>query len=200
MVIDGLKNALEGQTDIRIIGIYKSANKLLLGIKDEAPDALLLDLQLPDKGGKELVPTLLALYPKLRILIFSGLESFPHVQYMMYQGCKGYLFKSTADQATLLEAIRCIQQGKTFLDVAIKEQLLEEMRYAKRKELQKTPTLTRREKEILKLIASACNDQQIADSLLISLQTVEANRYNLMQKLGLKNKTCLERDALLYCE
>ncbi len=198
MVIDGLKNALGTHKDIRITGLYRNASELMLGLKKEVPDVLLLDLQLPDKNGKELVPMLLMMYPELHILILSGLESSSYIKEMMHKGCKGYLFKSTADQHTLLEAIHCVQQGDLFLNAALKEQLLQEMLTAKRKLNHMKPTLTRREKEILRLIASEYNNQQIADMLFISLRTVETHRYNLMQKLDVKNTAGLVKEAMQY--
>lgn len=198
IVIDGLKNTLSAHKDIRITGTYRNATELLAGLQKETPDVLLLDLQLPDKSGKEIVPHLLMQYPKLHILILSGLESSSYIKEMMHKGCKGYLFKSTADQDTLIEAIRTVYNGELFLDVALKEQLLQEMLSAKRKVSNLKPVLTRREKEILRLIASEYNNQQIADMLFISLRTVETHRYNLMQKLNVKNMAGLVKEAMHY--
>ncbi len=198
MVIDGLKNALGSRADIKITGTYRSGGELMLGLTKEVPDVLLLDLQLPDKSGKELVPILLMQYPVLKILILSGVESSSYIKEMMHKGCKGYLFKSTADQDTLLEAILCVQGGDLYLNAALKEQLLQEMLSAKRRVDHMKPTLTRREKEILRLIASEYNNQQIADLLFISLRTVETHRYNLMQKLDVKNTAGLVKEAMQY--
>jgi DNA-binding NarL/FixJ family response regulator len=112
MAIEGLKNALGNHPGIRITGAYRSGAELILGLKKEVPDVLLLDLRLPDKSGKELAPILLKQYPALNILVLSGLESPAYVKEMMDKGCKGYLFKSTTDQDTLLKAIRRVQEGR----------------------------------------------------------------------------------------
>ncbi len=198
VVIDGLKNALSAYSDILITGAYSNATELLAGLKNEQPDVLLLDLQLPGKSGKEIVPHLLMQYPDLKILVLSGLEECSYITEMMHKGCKGYLFKSTADQDTLLQAIRSVHAGQLFLNPAIKEQLLQEMLSAKQKASGLRPTLTRREKEILRLIAAGYHSQQIADMFFISLRTVETHRYNLMQKLNVKNTAGLIIEALHY--
>lgn len=195
VVIDGLCTALQAQQDIKITGTYKNGAELFTGLKKELPDVLLLDLQLPDKNGGELVPLLLKQYPGLHILILSGMESLPYIKEMIQKGCKGYLLKSTTNQSLLLTAIQQVYAGDVFLDASVKEQMLREMLVSKRKASQISPKITQREKEVLQLIIRECSNQQIADRLFISLRTVETHRYNLLQKLDVKNTAGLLRVA-----
>lgn len=195
IVIDGLCNALQSQQDIELRGTYRNGAELLKGIQKNQVDVLLLDLQLPDKNGAELAPLLLQQYPELHILILSGMDSSPYIKEMMRKGCKGYLLKSTTNQSTLVEAIRQVYSGGLYLDAALKEQLLQEMLVTKRQANKLNPKITQREKEVLRLIASECSNQEIADRLFISLRTVETHRYNLMQKLDVKNTAGLLRMA-----
>lgn len=196
VVIDGLRNALHNQKDINITGAYRSGAELFKGLQEQQPDVLLLDIQLPDKNGNELVPVLLQQYPGLHILILSGMESSPYIKNMMQKGCKGYLLKSVTDQALLVEAIRQVYAGEIYLDAGLKEQLLQEMLISKRRVNSLNPKITQREKEVLALIASQYTNQEIAEQLYISLRTVETHRYNLIQKLDAKNTAGLCKIAM----
>ncbi len=195
MIIDGLLNALRGVKNIHIVGTYKNGTELINGLQVQQADVLLLDLQLPDRNGNELVPVILQQYPGIHILILSGIESSPYIKEMMQRGCKGYLLKSNTDQATLIDAINEVYNGGIYLEHSLKEQLLHEMLVAKRKSDKLNPKITQREKEVLNLIMSELTNQEIADRLYISLRTVETHRYNLLQKLNVKNTAGLLRVA-----
>ena len=195
IVIDGLRNALSQEQDIIITGAYHNGAELFKGLQQQPVDVLILDLQLPDKTGNELVPPLLQQYPGMHILILSGIESSPYIQEMIRKGCKGYLLKSKTDRNTLVTAIKQIYAGELFLDAALKEQLLREMLVTKRKGNKLNPRITQREKEVLDLIIAEYSNQEIAERLFISLRTVETHRYNLLQKLDVKNTAGLLRAA-----
>ncbi len=195
IVIDGLCTALQLLPDMLITGTYQNGTELFRGLKEQLPDVLLLDLQLPDKNGNELVPLLLKQYPGLHILILSGMESSPYIKEMMQKGCKGYLLKSSTNQSILATAIRQVYEGELYLDASLKEQLLREMLVSKRRANNLNPKVTQREREVLSLIAREYSNQEIADKLFISLRTVETHRYNLLQKLDVKNTAGLLRVA-----
>ena len=196
IVIDGLVNALSPHPEIIITGTYLNGASLFKGLQVQVPDVLLLDLQLPDRNGSELVPLILKQYPELHILILSGMESSPYIHELMEKGCKGYLLKSTTSKVILLDAIQKVYKGELFLDSSLKEQLLRDMFVNRRARNKLEPKMTTREKEVLKLIAAEYSNQQIADELFVSLRTVETHRYNLMQKLEAKNTASLVRIAL----
>ncbi len=197
MVMKGLQEAFDTHTDIRITAAYSNARELMLGLKNEVPDVLLLDLQLPDLNGRDLVPLLFQQHPDLRILILSSIEYPSCVKDMMRKGCRGYLFKSTASYDILVDAIKQIHNGDEFLEAEIREALLQDLLRADAR-FQSKPLLTSREKEVLRLIAAQYQNQQIADRLLISLSTVETHRYNLMQKLDVDSTAGLVREAIHY--
>ncbi|MNE77757.1 Oxygen regulatory protein NreC [compost metagenome] len=113
---------------------------------------------------------------------------------MIRNGAMGYLLKNT-DQETLVEAIKTVHNGQQYIDSHIQKLLLEESISGRKASIFEIP-LTKREKEILKLIAEERTNQQIADSLFISLRTVETHRLNLTQKLNIKNTAGLVKEAI----
>lgn len=196
LVVDGLLNALQTSAGIVVINTYNSGAELLEGMQHTRPDVLLLDMQLPDTTGAALVPVLMDLYPEVRILILSGIDSVQQVQSMIDMGCMGYLLKTTTNQQLLLQAVTEVYHNKVFLDPQLKEELLAHMLNTRKKDKDKPPDLTRREKEILQLIVAEYNNQEIAEKLFLSLRTVENHRYNLLQKLNAKNTVSLVRIAM----
>ena len=194
-IIDGLLNALNNVPDIDVTGTYATGAELFSGLKMTQADVLLLDLQLPDKKGNELVPLLLHQYPEMHILILSGIESSPYIKETMQKGCKGYLLKRNTNKNAVVAAIREVYGGGIYLDTTLKEQLLHELLVDKRKSDKLNPKITRREREVLSMITEGLHNQEIADRLFISLRTVETHRHNLLQKLDAKNIADLLRIA-----
>jgi DNA-binding NarL/FixJ family response regulator len=196
LVVEGIKNTFYGSPDFKIVGTFSNAAEVFQGLEKTLPDILLLDLQLPDISGYELVPLLLKQYPELKILILSGVESSRHIKEMMQKGCSGYLFKTTTNMDVLVDAVRRVYNGEIYLNADLKEQLLNEMLNTQKARLKIEPKITEREKDILKLIAEECSSQQIAEKLFISTRTVETHRHNLLQKLNIKNTAGLVKVAL----
>jgi DNA-binding NarL/FixJ family response regulator len=195
LIVDGLCNALKSDPEFSIIGCYDTGARLFQGLRKELPDVLLLDLQLPDKNGQELVPLLLNDYPNLHILILSAMDSSPFVRELIKSGCRGYLLKSSTNQSQLIRAIKQVFAGELFIEPKLKEQLLEDMLATNRLVNKLNPKITQREKEVLKLISKEYSNQEIADQLFVSSRTIETHRYNLLQKLEVKNTVGLLRVA-----
>lgn len=194
LVITGLQNALNGQEDIELLDTYKNGTSLLEGLKERQPDVLLLDVQLPDIPGNELARTINKEYPEIRILALTSMDTSFHALDMLQHGCTGYLLKHT-EHDTLIEAIREVYAGEQYIDASIKDDLLKSMMKTKRQS-NKIPVLTEREKEILQLIALGKTSPQIADELFISIRTAENHRFSIMQKLDVKNTAALVTKAI----
>ncbi len=196
LVIEGLRKVLDPLPQIEVIASYTRAGALLKGLQYSVPDVLLLDLQLPDQPGYEIIKDLIRDYPQMRILILSGVESHYYIKDMIRQGCHGYLLKSTTGQDILATAIQEVHKGSMFLDPSIRAELLQEMLQNKKKKESIHPQITVREKEVLGLIVQEFDNQEIAKKLFISLRTVENHRYNLLQKLDVKNTVGLVKVAI----
>lgn len=194
MIIGGLQNMLSAYPHIVLEGAYGTGAELLKGLQQQLPDVLLLDIQLPDKTGDELATTILKKYPEQKILTLTNFNSMLYVHNMLRIGVKGYILKTT-DPETLIKAIEEVYKGEEFIDQAVKSKLGQYATKMK-KEANLRPTLTLREKEILKLTVNGNTIQEISEKLFIGLRTVEYYRSNLLLKLEVKNMAALIKKAL----
>lgn len=193
IVISGLEKLLDNHPLVTLIHSSKNGNALLNKLKLNTPDVLLLDIQMPGMQGDELAKIISAQFPLIAILVLTNMDQPFHVRNMFKNGAKGYLLKS-ADQYTLVEAIDTVYKGNQYIDISLRDQMLYEML-----DIGKTsniPTLTKRELEILELIAAEMTSPQIAKKLFISLSTVENHRLNLFFKLNVKNAVGLVRKGV----
>jgi DNA-binding NarL/FixJ family response regulator len=193
MVVTGIRNMLYYQKHIEVANVYYTGQALLEGLRNEQPDVLLLDIQLPDQNGNELARIISKTYPSVRILAITSMDSIYQLKDMMRSGCSGYLLK-TAPKEMLLEAIEKIYAGEEYIEPTLKEQLLNSV--LKIRQPKTRVAITRREKEILGLIAGGLTSHQIAEQLSLSQRTVENHRFSLMQKLNVRNSMGLARIAM----
>jgi len=197
LVVSGLKVILESADHIAVIATYSSGTDLLEGLKEMQPDVMLTDLQMPGKlHGLELVRALRKQYPDIPILILSGQEALFNIQDMMAQGCAGYLLKNTTSREMLVQAIEQVYKGALFLEPSLKNELLRNVLKAKKETEHKTASISRREKEVLELIAKGYSSQQIADELCLSIRTIDSHRLSLLHKLNARNATGLVKRAM----
>jgi DNA-binding NarL/FixJ family response regulator len=193
LIIQGLSLMLEKQPWLTIVLKNNGGLHLLENLQQCQPDILLLDIQMPACNGIDLCGTISQKLPQLKIIALTNFDESYYVKQMLRNGAKGYLLKNT-DQDTLIKAIQEVHEGKVFLDPHVQHVLLEQLTQTRSN--RSGPQLTRRENEILKLIAEEYANQEIADRLFISLRTVETHRLNLTQKLGAKNTAALVKEAL----
>lgn len=195
LAIAGLQNMLYNVPDIEVTAAYNTGAALLEGLSCQQPDILLLDVLLPDKKGTELATFISHTYPLVKIIALTSLDAPIHVRSMMREGCKGYVLKNT-DKASLIYAIDQVYHGHEYIEPALKEKLLYNVIHYRKLAIGKSPNLTHREKEILKLIVAEYTSQQIADQLFLSLRTVETHRFNLQKKLAVNNTIGLVKAAI----
>ncbi len=194
VLISGLENMLQKFPDIEVTDVYDCGAALMEGLKKRQPDVLLLDIQLPDISGDELAGMISRKYAHVAILAMTGFDTSYHIQSMLKKGALGYLLKNT-NPATLAQAIQTVYKQERFVDPSLRQQLIDDMILNKKQDFTEI-ILTRREKEILKLITSEYTSQEIAKKLLISVNTVENQRASLLQKLHVKNTAGLVKVAI----
>lgn len=193
LVINGLTAMLEKSEGLRLVFSATNGADLLLQLQEQQADVLLLDIQLPDANGIELCKQIHALYPKLKIIALTNFEQSSYVKQMVRNGALGYLLKNI-DGKTLNAAIRAVVQDKPYIQEQIRNNMLNEV-ISGTKSTAQGISLTKREVEILGLVAKELTNQQIADKLFISVRTVETHRTNLTQKLGVHNTAGLVKEA-----
>ncbi len=192
LFIDGLKSMFESAADISVIGeAYdgKSACELAARLK---PDVILLDIGLPDMDGTEVCKQVKAELPDTKIIALSMHEEHTFITRMLENGASGYLLKN-AKKDQMIEAIREVHTGGTYYSREITDILLSGMKAGNPTEM---PIISRREREVLKLIVYEYTTSEIAEKLFISMNTVESHRSNLLTKLEVKNTAGLVRVAL----
>lgn len=194
ITVDGLKLMLSNQKDMRLVATYPDGNRLLEGLEQQTPDILLLDIKMPGIPGEEVAKLIAKKFPDIRIIALSYLDSVYYVRTMMKSGVSGYLSKNCSNE-TLIRAIRQVYNGEQYVEDFLKEKILQSA-LSNKKENRDHVRLTRREKDVLQLLASNFNSQQIADRLFLSKRTVENHRFSLLIKLGVKNSAALVKRAI----
>jgi DNA-binding NarL/FixJ family response regulator len=178
MVVEGVRSLLQNEKNIELTGHASRADSCLAYLTQQQPDVILMDVNLPDKSGIELCKEVKEKYPSVFIIGLSTFNQLSFIEKMMDNGASGYVLKN-ATQEELMEAITITAKGKTYLSSEAKQTL--------RKQEGETILLTRREKEILELIADGMTNNEIATKLFISPTTVNTHRKNLLLKLNAKN-------------
>ncbi len=188
MVIEGIRSLLNNEKDIELMGHASTAASCLAFMKQQQPDVILMDINLPDKSGIELCKEVKEKYPAIFILGLSTFNQQSFIEKMIQNGASGYVLKN-ATQNELMEAIHTVINGKQYLsfDAALT------LRKPDREN--NIPVITRREKEVLELIAEGMTNNEIAKKLFISVSTVDTHRKNLLSKFEAKNTASLIRIA-----
>lgn len=193
LVINGIKAMIATSPDIEVVFAATSGSELRDLLNKTSPDILLLDINIPDVNGIDLCKEVIQKYPAVRIIALTSFDALNYVKSMMRNGASGYLLKNV-DATTLLKAINTVHEGKQFIDPHLQQALLDSVITGKKSGGLDIP-LTKRETEILALIAQEHSNQEIADKLFISLRTVHSHRINLNQKLGVHNTAGLVIEA-----
>ena len=182
MVIEGIRSLLQNEKGIEWMGHATNAASCLGFLKNQQTDIILMDINLPDMSGIDLCKEVRQKYPSVFVLGLSTFNQQAFIRNMIDNGASGYVLKN-ADKEELLEAIAAVQQGKTFLS--------HEANLSLRDKEDKMPPISRREKEVLLLIADGLTNNEIADKLFISVPTVNTHRKSLLEKLKAKNTAIL---------
>ncbi len=190
MVIEGIRSLLEQEKDIELIGHASNASSCLAFVKSRQPDVILMDINLPDKSGIDLCLEVRREYPGIFVIGLSTFNQFTFIDTMMENGASGYLLKN-AGKEEITEAIHTVAAGKTYLSNEAATTL-------KNAAPEDSPVLTRRENEVLRMIAEGFTNPEIAAKLFLSLSTVDTHRKSLMRKLNVKNTALLIRYALQH--
>jgi DNA-binding NarL/FixJ family response regulator len=190
VVVEGLRVLLQNETDITIAGSSGTAADCLKYFASNMADVLLMDINLPDMSGVDLCQIIKTRHKEVMVLALSTFNQGIYMNKIMENGASGYLLKNIT-RLELIDGIKTVSNGGIYFSFEagkIYKNTLEKNSHQ--------PVLTKREKEIAKLIAEGFTNPQIAKHLFLSTDTVDTHRKNLYTKLNIKNTALLIRYAL----
>lgn len=182
LVAGGIEIMLKDAEGLQIVAIAKTGAEAIAFLLTNEPEIILLDISLPDTDGLQLCDKIREKNKYSKILGLTSANDTSIITQLLHRGANGYLLKNM-ERSELLEAIDTVLDGKIFLSKEANEKVLEQFSSVSTA-LNNIPALTRREKEILKLLNEGFNGPQIADRLFLSHFTIETHRKNLMQKMN----------------
>lgn len=192
----GLKELINKDPNLMVIAEAANGQELLDILAERKCDAVVMDISMPEMDGLTALREIHKTYPALKILILSMLKDYPHFHGVMEHGASGYMVKDDAPEQ-LVAAIKTVLRGKKYASPSVSTMLVDrQLRTLGQGEIPSLEILTKREKEILAMIAQGKLNKQIAAKLKISIRTVEHHRANLTDKLGFKDTASLVKYAL----
>ena len=184
LAAEGLSFLLSSSDNIDVIEILTNGIDVAPSIEKHGPDILILDMGLPQRHGLEVLRDIKSKKQKTKVIILTGLDDPGLLKDAFVTGAEGVLTKAT-DTEEILQAIHAVNKGRTFLGKSVISKL---NTHYPNLDLDAEPTvITKREKEILLMIANGRNSAEISISLNIAEATVRTHRQNLMEKLRLHN-------------
>jgi DNA-binding NarL/FixJ family response regulator len=196
VVRQGLRALLESQVDMQVVGEAQNGHQAISLALEKHPDVVVMDISMPGLNGLEATREIVKSVPDAKVLVLTSYDDDDCVVQMSQAGAVGYLTKrSAADELT--EAIRAVRRGRDFYSPEIAKRLRERGRTGSEEQ---TPTksseLTKREEQVLQLVADGYPNKGIASQLGISVKTVEKHRQAVMNKLNIHETAGLTRFAL----
>jgi DNA-binding NarL/FixJ family response regulator len=181
---------LAREPDLEVVGEVAEAGQLFEAIETLKPDLLLLDAHMPDHKVIRSAEMLCKQHPDMRILVLSAYDRREYVVGLLQAGASGYVLKDDAPE-TLVRAIRAVAQGEEWVSPRVAKTLLQTARDNGKEEASK---LTPREMEVLRLMANGSRNEEIAESLFVTVQTVKNHIRNIFRKLEVETRV----EAVLY--
>ena len=189
-LIDGLELQLKQNENIQIVGTANDGEGLLDIVRKKIPDVVITDIRMPKIDGITAVKIIKKEFPDIKILAFTMFDQDEAVDQMISAGATGYILKNSPLKE-VLQAIIAVSNGENYFDSQITVNLQNQEKNHSRKSV-----LTKRQNEILKLVAQGKTSREIADELFIGVFTVDTHRKNMIKILGLKGNGELLRYAI----
>ena len=188
MVAEGIRSLLESYDGIDVVATFGNAQEVIDHANDLAPDVILLDLNMPGLSGLNATEMILEKRPKTRIVILSMHDSTEYISTALSHGAMGYILKDVPTEE-IHTAIETVMAGKQYLCTGAKGSLQPTISDGRE-------PLTSREQTILLELAQGQSNKDVANTLNISVRTVETHRKNIKRKLGISSTAGLTRYAL----
>ncbi len=197
MFLAGLRALLADQPDFTVVGEAASGEEALEQAERLRPDVVLMDIAMPGLSGVDATRKLGTAHPGMAVLTVTAHDNPAYFFAILEAGAAGYVLKE-GSPSELFEAIRAAHRGEAYFSPAVARKLLNDYlrRVKSSEERESYDGLSPREREVLKLIADGCSSREIADTLVISVNTVEIHRAHVMQKLNMHNRAELVKYAI----
>ena len=187
MLVEGLCFSIRESGIAKVTGASHTLAECRNSMAFYQPDVLLLDLNLPDGRGEEFCVEMKRKYPNMKILVLTTHDEYSVAKRVMDSGASGYILKNALSEE-VIAGIEAVMRGEVFL--------CDEIDVLMNKRTEQPIWLTAREQELLRLIVDGYTNQEIADKVYLSVETIKTYRKNLILKLGAKNSMMLVRMAL----
>lgn len=189
LVQDGLKMRLEANPGFSVVGTAADGEQALTMALQLNPDIVLTDINMPKLNGIQLLEALAEQSPSSKVVMLSMHDNKEYVQNAMRNGAKGYLLKDIAS-SELISALEAIANGGRYISAGVSKLLFDNEASASK------ASLTKREQQVLRLLATGCGNKKIADSLSISIRTVETHTLKIRRKLELDSSAAMIKYAI----
>ena len=195
VVREGLKLLISAQSDMEVIAEADNGRMATTLAQQLQPDVVVMDISMPDMNGLKATERLTELCPNTAVLTLTRHSDDGYVQPLLQAGAKGYVLKqSTAEE--LVQAVRVVAAGGTYFDPAVTDQVVNTF-VGKGGRAAPWKGVSKREEDVLQLIARGLLNREIAERLKISIKTVETHKSNAMNKLGMTSRVDIINYALL---
>ena len=198
---EGVKSLLAKQSTYEVVGEAGNGKKGFRKAKELRPDLVIMDIGLPDISGIEVTRKIRELLPETRVVILSMHLKIDYIIKAFQAGATGYITKESAT-GRLLECLDSVSKGEYFMDPSLAHEVVANLMKSEEEQARSADagyaSLTRREREIMCLLADGLPTKEIAEKLFISRKTVENHRSNILSKLDLHSTVELVRYAARY--
>nr|WP_218936356.1 response regulator transcription factor [Actinomadura citrea] len=195
LVRRGLRLILDAEPDLTVVAEAADGAEVLDALAAGGVDLAILDIAMPRMTGLQAAREISRRFPDVRTLILSMYDNEQYLFEALKAGASGYVLKSVADR-DLLHAVRAAMRGEPFLYPAAVTALIREYLDRDRRGEGQAGILTPREEEIIKLVAEGYSSKRIAETLTISVKTVDRHRANILGKLGMRDRLELTKYAI----
>ena len=207
IVRDGIKALLREESNIEVVGEVANGRELLELLPDREVDVILMDINMPEMDGFEATKQVVARYPSIKVLALSMLEHESYILKVLQAGAAGYILKNTGKEE-LVHAIQSVYTGHPYIysEIALNlmkkhvstdnEPIAESGKDEKHSTSKATGDLSKRELEVLRLIAEGLTNAEIAEKLFTSKRTIDGHRQSIIEKTHARNTAALIKYAV----